>query len=693
MLVGLVLATAAAIGWISYGHGRVTAEVLSRQILEQTSHRVELRVRHLLDRAAGQAELTRRLIEGGALPIDDQHTIARHFTEALATERELSYLSLGLEDDGAYVHAYRHREGVMSVRFARPGEDGELAIEDYDVGDDGELTLRHTEEERRGYDPRGRPYYQAALAAGEDTWTETYVFVGEDAELDVPGVTRAAPIRAPDGEILGVASADFELLALSRYLERLDVGGDGYAFLLEYREDGSVRVIAHPRPELIVPRGATEPTPADAIDDPAARALAAHAPARLDDLADTDVLPVELDVGDAPSFASFKRMGVPDLNWGIAVVLPQRDVMAPVFASRDATLKASLLAFLAAIAIAVWLASRMAHSLKALAQETESVGRMQFEPKPPIASALTEIDRLGTSLEEMKTGLRSFQKFVPDELVHAILRSGEEATLGSDRRQVTIYFSDVVGFTPMAESLPTDELAALLGEYLGAMTREIHAERGTIDKYIGDGIMGFWNAPEPLGDHAARAVSTALSSQRVLAGLRERWLARGWPQVDARIGIHTGEVVVGNFGSENRFDYTIIGDAVNLAARLEVLNDLYGTEILVSEDTRRAIGDAFVARAIDKVSVRGKTHGCRIYEVLGEAGAIAADDLARVDAYEAALERYFARDFAGAAEAWEALLARWPHDRAAAVMTARARGLAADPPPKDWDGTHRFTHK
>ncbi len=691
VLVGLVLVTAAAIGWISYGHGRTTAEVLSRQILAQTSHRVEQRVSHLLDRAVIRADTSKRLIESGSLPADDLEAVGRYLAEALAATPELSYLSFGRDDTGAYTHAYRDRDGTITIRFLLPGEDDRLALEDYRIGEGGDLVRIRRDEE--GYDPRGRPYYKAATRAGEATWTDTYVFIGEDAELDVPGVTRAAPVYDEDGELLGVVSADFELLAISRYLERLDVGASGYAFLIEYRQDGTRRVIAHPRPELIVPGGAEEPTRADEIQDAAARALADKTPRASGAVPRDEVIPLELDADEGALFASLRRLGGADPGWGIAVVMPEDDVMEPVIDSRDDTLMASILALIVAVAVAVWLASRMAHSLKALAQETEAVGRMQFAPKPKIASALAEIDRLGGALEEMKTGLRSFQKFVPDDLVHAIIRSGEEAALGSDRRQVTVYFSDIVGFTPMAESLPTDELAALLGEYLGEMTREIHAQRGTVDKYIGDGIMAFWNAPEPLDRHAARAVATALSSQNSLARLREGWLARGFPRVNARIGIHTGEVVVGNFGSERRFDYTIIGDAVNLASRLEVLNDVYGTEILISEETREAVGEDFVVRAIDKVSVRGKSSGARIFEVVGKPEDLDDDARAHIDAYEAALDRYFAMAFSDAARAWDRVSERWPNDAAARIMAARARELEASPPPADWDGVHQMTTK
>ena len=182
VLVGLVLATSAITAWISYGHGRVTAEELSRQLLEQTSKRVEQRVRHLLERAALQAELLRRLLESGQLPAGDLPGVARYLAEAIEAEAELSYLSYGREEDGAYVHAYRDREGAITLRLLHP-EDGSLTLEDYRLDARKELELLRRERDRDENDPRGRPYYRAAVEADGATWTETYVFIGGDAEL------------------------------------------------------------------------------------------------------------------------------------------------------------------------------------------------------------------------------------------------------------------------------------------------------------------------------------------------------------------------------------------------------------------------------------------------------------------------------------------------------------------------------
>ena len=184
-----------------------------------------------------------------------------------------------------------------------------------------------------------------------------------------------------------------------------------------------------------------------------------------------------------------------------------------------------------------------------------------------------------------------------------------------------------------------------LAEYLDVMTGAIREHDGTVDKFMGDGIMAFWNAPNPLPDHAARACRAALRAQERLAAMRERWAAAGRPTFRARIGLHSGEVLVGTLGTAERFSYTAIGDAVNLASRLEGQNKSYGTYILASEDVRAAAGPDFEWRRLDRVAVVGRAEPTAVYELLGEVGQVSPAVLAARELYEAALDAYFAQRF------------------------------------------------
>jgi len=293
----------------------------------------------------------------------------------------------------------------------------------------------------------------------------------------------------------------------------------------------------------------------------------------------------------------------------------------------------------------------------------------------------------------MKASLRSFGRYVPTELVRDVLARGEEARLGGETRCLSIQFSDIESFTHISEHMQPAEVVQSLAEYLDAMTSVVREHDGTIDKFMGDGIMAFWNAPNEVPDHAARACRAALAEQERLRAMRARWEAAGKPAFRARIGLHVGEVVVGNIGTPERFAYTVIGDAVNLASRLEGLNKEYGTYILASEDLRTAAGATFEWRRLDHVAVVGRTEGTAVSELLGERGAVSAELLAARDLYEQALEAYCARRFVEAAAGFRRAAAARPGDRAAQVMAARAEELENQTLSDEWDAVYRSTSK
>jgi adenylate cyclase len=274
-----------------------------------------------------------------------------------------------------------------------------------------------------------------------------------------------------------------------------------------------------------------------------------------------------------------------------------------------------------------------------------------------------------------------------------MLAQGQEARLGGETRCLTIHFSDIESFTTLSEHLTPTDLVRHLAQYLDCMSETIRDHQGTIDKFIGDGIMAFWNAPNAVPDHAAQACHAALRAQERLAALRPQWEAAGQPAFKARIGLHTGEVIVGNFGTEERFAYTAMGDTVNLASRLEGQNKAYGTYICASEAVRDAAGPAFEWRRLDRVAVVGRHEGTDVYELLGERGTVAPEVLAARDRYEAALEAYFAQRFAEAMAGFGAAAELRPTDRAAPLMAQRAGNLQAYSPGPNWDGVYVATTK
>lgn len=284
----------------------------------------------------------------------------------------------------------------------------------------------------------------------------------------------------------------------------------------------------------------------------------------------------------------------------------------------------------------------------------------------------------------------AFSRYLAPQVIRRIETGEVPLVLGGARREATILFSDIRGFTTLSERLTPEQLVSLLNEYLTAMTAVVLDHEGVVDKYIGDAIMAFWNAPVPQADHAVRAARTALGMRDRLETLRVEWAERNLPDVRVGIGLNSGDVVIGNMGSEQRFDYTAIGDEVNLASRLESLTKFYGVTILVSESVRRQLGEDFFCRRLDLVTVKGKEKPVAVFELMGEAARV--DDRARELAagFEKALGSFLARCWDEAEASFASLHARF-NDQAALLYVNRCRAYRNEPPAAEWDG--RFVAK
>jgi adenylate cyclase len=301
-----------------------------------------------------------------------------------------------------------------------------------------------------------------------------------------------------------------------------------------------------------------------------------------------------------------------------------------------------------------------------------------------IPSRLREFDSLSNALLQMSRGLASFQKYMPTELVRTLVSQGIEARPGGNQETLTVLFADLAGFTTLSESLGED-VVPVLTEYLETASSAVIAHRGTIDKFIGDAVMAFWGAPIDNPQHARDACAAALAMQRMMMA-RQAQVPAGDPRADlrVRVGVNTGRMLVGNVGSNDRLNYTVIGDPVNVASRLEAVNKRYGTAVIIGEETRRAAGDAIVVRQLDWVAVYGRAEGIAIFELLAMAEEAGRDRFAWVPTYEAGLAAYRERRFADALEQFNAVIAGCGDDRPSTIFIERCRGLMAQPPGADW---------
>lgn len=285
-----------------------------------------------------------------------------------------------------------------------------------------------------------------------------------------------------------------------------------------------------------------------------------------------------------------------------------------------------------------------------------------------------------------------FGQYVPPELVEEMSRDPESYSMEGRSAELSVLFSDVRGFTTISESLEPKQLAALMNEYLGAMTAVIRAQRGTLDKYIGDAIMAFWGAPVEDPEHARRAVVAALGMQEALDGVNRAFAARGWPQLRIGVGVNTGQMTVGDMGSAVRKSYTVMGDAVNLGSRLEGLTKKYGVGILVGEDTRKTVRD-IVFREVDRVRVKGKEEPVAIFEPIGPEASVGKAQHEELKLWHQALRLYRNQAWDQAELTLLNLTRIAPACRLYNYYTERVAALRKAPPGSGWNGVTVFEEK
>ena len=703
-----------------------TVDGLAASLFAQAAHEAGGRTQTELGRATPAAELVAALLRRGDLGqgSDDASRQLRSFlTSVLRANATFAWVSWSGRD-GAFDGAYRTPEGQLRHNMSRlrsdqlaPGRTVRTEAWEWEIGA-GDHATPSLHETDTGYDPRTRPFYVLAAKERRRVWTPPYVFLSVAG--DVPGITCAVPVFDPKdpagAEPLGVVTVDFDLQTLSRLAATLRPSPHSEVFLLS--PDG--KLVAHPRLQLVAAGVAGKSSALvdwTQIDDGPTRAFA-------ETLAASGGLPTRdgearqvrftlagtAYLGHAAAFAIDHRGQPgdgpegpgrafaidPGTAWVAGVVAPEADFIGDLQSAQRATLLVAALALLASIAIAAWLAARIARPILDVAREMDALGRLEFDARPAKDSVFREIAQMNASLATMKHSLTSFGRYVPKDLVRELLAAGEPARLGGRSARVTVFFSDLEGFTTLAETMKPDELVAFLAAFFDEMTRVLTAHHATVDKFIGDAIMAFWGAPEPREDQAVVAVRAALACQARLDVLRAEGVA--WAsRLNLRIGLATGEVLVGNIGTPERLNYTVMGDVVNLAARLEGQNKRYGSAVLVSEATASACQDAFVLRPIDVVAVKGKVEGVRVWEPLCARGDPQAREAAALaTCCQAGLDAYVRGDFAQALTEWTAaqeLPYARGRERPLEVLRERTRALSAGPRPEGWTGVFVATTK
>lgn len=367
-------------------------------------------------------------------------------------------------------------------------------------------------------------------------------------------------------------------------------------------------------------------------------------------------------------------------GWQLAVIMPEAEFLGTINLTIQ-RLAIGLAAFLLIAGVLVAIGARrfVADPVARVADDLRLVERFELDRIPRRQSRLHEIDRLSEAITRMAAGLADFAKFIPTELVRSLVASGVRAEPGGDRREISVLFADLAGFTTLSERLG-DRVVPIVGNFLELASQAIEEEGGTIDKFIGDAVMAFWGAPTTDPDHALHACRAALKIADRMGSLRAVDQHAG--QLQVRLGIATGPAIVGNVGSARRLNYTALGDTVNLASRLEGVNKIYGTTILLSAATRRHTEGSTVAREVDTVAVYGRLEGERVFELVGLPAATASPPAHLT--YAAALQLYRQGSFQAALDRLDTAQTMSAEDPPSRWLARRCRQLLTSPPEAGW---------
>jgi adenylate cyclase len=282
-----------------------------------------------------------------------------------------------------------------------------------------------------------------------------------------------------------------------------------------------------------------------------------------------------------------------------------------------------------------------------------------------------------------------FRRYLSPQVIDRILADPDLLRLGGEKREITSFFTDLAGFTAISEGLSPEELVDLLNDYLSEMTDIILSQGGTLDKYEGDAIIAFWNAPLTQPDHALRTCRAALACQRRLTELRPDFQNRYGQELSMRIGINSGPAVVGNMGSRDRFDYTAMGDTINLASRLEGACKQYHVPILVGEETYDQVKEQIVTKEVDLIRVVGRKKPVRVFEILGEKGEVKEEELEKIAVFERALETYRQGKWDEALNLFQKI----KNDMLAQVYEDRCQTLIQSGDREEWTGVYELKEK
>jgi adenylate cyclase len=664
LVLASIIVSAVGVHILWWRTARQISQALADTINEQIVSAVGDELQSITSEARSTYIATGRLFRDGVLGPRDADKRQAVFLSQLRAQPTISWLAFGWPD-GAFFAGHKLGDDAIEVMTMAGGEQ-KLRVDRYDyVGIELELKDRRFEDTK--YAVTDQEWFREVVKSDEPRWfTLTNHPNGERLAAAFAGPVIIRQQRE------GVLAIIIELTRVSLFLSQLTVGKSAGAFILD-RGGG---VIASPDPD------ANELTPLKTNHPLFPMAVDAIRQSRDYDPEKGQAYRTTVTRNGEAYEAVITPISFP--GWSLVTVVPEAEFLGPVQMTIRKLVIGLAVLIIAAGLLSAWLAQRLiAAPLLKVVGEIKHVERFDLDKVERHPSRLAEIENLSSAIADMAQGLAAFRKYIPADLVKLLISEGTEARLGGDIRFMTVMFTDLAGFTGMSERMGS-RIIPLLSRYFDSVSMQVQAHGGTIDKFIGDAVMAFWGAPKANAAHAVDCCRAALACQRAVldADLRDD---TGHP-IKIRIGINSGDMLVGNIGSEVRLNYTVIGDAVNIASRLESTNKQYGSEIIIGPETRRLAGASILVRELDRLAVYGRAGGLQIYELLAMTDE-ATQPSGWVDHYELGLTAYRAQDFAGAIAHFQKAIDVRERDGASSVMIERCKELLNKPADSGWSDT------
>jgi adenylate cyclase len=670
LVLASIIVSAVGVHLLWWKTAEETSQALATTINEQIVAAVSDELQSITTEARSAHTALRTLLQQGVFDPRDPAKRDFAFLSQLQSQPTISWVAFGWPD-GSLFAAHKLGDAGVEMMEIAAGQ-AMRRIDRYDVVAD-DIRLAGSRSEDTAYKVVDQQWYREALQSDQPRWFNLKVApFGDRLAVALAGPVDIAKRR------LGVLAIIIELTRVSQFLSQLTVGKSAAAFILDRSgapiavpdadaDEVNAQKLDHP----LFPVAVSAITQSESRYDPDQ-----GQPYRSRIVRDREAYQVVLTPISFP-------------GWSLVTVVPEAEFLGPVEATIRKLLVGLAILIVGAGLLSAWLAQRLiAAPLLKVVNEIKHVERFDLDKVERHRSNLKEIANLSGAIADMALGLAAFRKYIPADLVKLLISEGTQARLGGAVRPMTVMFVDMAGFTGMSERVG-DRIIPLLSRYFDAVSTEVQGHGGTIDKFIGDAVMAFWGAPKLNADHALDCCRAALSCQQAVRALGLTDDA-GRP-LKIRIGINSGDMVVGNIGSQIRLNYTVIGDAVNIASRLEGTNKVYGSDIILGPETRRLAGDRIWVRELDRLAVYGRAGGLQIYELLGMANAERAseaiDQPGWVEPYERGLAAYRAGDFSGAIAHFREVIDRRGLDAASSVMIARCEQMQAAPVAGSWSGT------